>query len=150
MEIAASSPDLVSEGRRTPLCVLIVDDDPATRMLCSVNLQLEGLRVLEAADGHHGLARARFESPDLVVTDVTMPGLDGFELAEALRRDARTRLIPLIFLSGETTAAHEARAHEVGALAYVKKPFDPLALTALVAGLLARSATREQPELPAA
>ena len=116
MEIAASSPKLVRDGRRTPLCVLIVDDDPATRMLCSVNLQLEGLRVLEAADGHDGLARARFESPDLVVTDVTMPGLDGFELAEALRRDERTRQIPLIFLSGETTAAHEARAHEVGAL----------------------------------
>jgi two-component system chemotaxis response regulator CheY len=150
MEIAAAAPsDLVGDVE-PPLCVLIVDDDPATRMLCSVNLQLEGLRVLEAADGDDGLARARFESPDLVVTDVTMPGLDGFQLAEALRRDERTSRIPLIFLSGETTPAHEARAHEVGALAYVTKPFDPLALAALVAGVLARSATTDRPEMPAA
>jgi len=84
MENAAASPDTVTDDRAPP-CVLIVDDDPATRMLCSVNLQLEGLRVLEATDGHHGLERARFESPDLVLTDVTMPGLDGFQLAEALR-----------------------------------------------------------------
>jgi two-component system, chemotaxis family, chemotaxis protein CheY len=127
-----------------PPCVLIVDDDPATRLLCSINLQLEGLRVLEAADGRRGLARARFERPDLVLTDVKMPGLDGFQLAEALRLDERTRQIPLIFLSGETTAAHETRAHEAGALAYVTKPFDPPALASLVAGVLARSGTRER------
>jgi CheY-like chemotaxis protein len=148
MEIAAASPEtakvvsLESVARRPP-CVLIVDDDAATRMLCSVNLQLEGLRVLEAADGRHGLARAREERPDLVLTDVMMPGLDGFQLAEALRRDERTRLIPLVFLSGETTAAHEARALEVGALAYVKKPFDPLALASLVANMLVRPAPRQ-------
>jgi CheY-like chemotaxis protein len=149
MEIAAAPPDLAGEDVK-PLCVLIVDDDPATRMLCSVNLQLEGLRVLEAADGLDGLARARFEHPDLVVTDVLMPGLDGFQLAEALRRDERTRQIPLIFLSGEATAAHEARAHAVGALAYVTKPFDPLALSVLVAGVLARSGVRDGGNVPAA
>jgi len=149
MENAAASPDTVTDDRAPP-CVLIVDDDPATRMLCSVNLQLEGLRVLEATDGHHGLERARFESPDLVLTDVTMPGLDGFQLAEALRLDERTRGIPLIFLSGETTADDEARAHEVGALAYVTKPFDPLELTALVANVLARFGTREQTKVPGA
>jgi two-component system chemotaxis response regulator CheY len=138
MEIAAAPPKKVGEGE-TPLCVLIVDDDPATRLLCLVNLELEGLRVLEAADGHHGLARARFESPDLVLTDVTMPGLDGFQLAEALRRHERTRQIPLIFLSGETAATNEARAHELGALAYITKPFDPAALASLVVGVLSRS-----------
>jgi CheY-like chemotaxis protein len=79
-----------------------------------------------------------------------MPGLDGFQLAEALRRDERTRRIPLIFLSGEATADHEARVHEVGALAYVTKPFDPLALAALVAGVLAASGRRDRPKAPAA
>jgi len=137
METPGGSPDRAG----TPLCVLIVDDDPATRLLCAINLQLEGLRVLEAADGHDGLARARFENPDLVVTDVMMPGLDGFQLAEALNRHERTRRIPVIFLSGETAAADEARAHELGALAYVTKPFDPCALAALVVGVLARSDT---------
>ena len=119
--------------------VLVVDDDPATRMLCSIHLQLEGFLVLEAADGRRGLARARAESPDLVLTDVMMPGLDGFQLAEALRRDERTREIPLIFLSGETTAADGVRAQELGALAYLTKPFDPSAVASLVAGVLVRS-----------
>jgi Mg2+ and Co2+ transporter CorA len=71
---------------------LIVDDDPAIRMLCSINLQIEGLRALEAADGERGLEQARSERPDLVVTDVMMPGLDGFQLAEALRSHERTLL----------------------------------------------------------
>ena len=116
-----------------------MDDDPAIREICSINLQLEGLRVLETADGHIGLARARFERPDLVLTDVRMPGLDGFALAEALRRNGRTRAIPLVFLSGEDGAEHEARATALGALAYVTKPFDPAALAALVAKTLANS-----------
>jgi two-component system chemotaxis response regulator CheY len=128
--------------------VLIVDDDPATRMLCAVNLQLEGLHVLEAVDGRQGLARARFERPDLVLTDVTMPGLDGFQLAESLRSDERTSRIPLIFLSGETTEADEARARGLGAVAYLKKPFDPLALASLVAGVLTRSGARESVTAP--
>jgi CheY-like chemotaxis protein len=117
--------------------VLVVDDDPNARALCSINLLLEGLEVLEAEDGRRGLARARLESPDLVVTDVAMPGLDGFELAAALRSDHETARIPLIFLSGEHNAANEARAHALGALAYVTKPFDPGAFAKLVAGALA-------------
>ena len=134
MDLAAATADTLDEKLA---CVLIVDDDPATRALCSFNLQLEGLRVLEAEDGTDGLARARFEKPDLVVTDIMMPGLDGFQLAEALRLHEQTRHIPLIFLSGEATARNEARATELGALAYVSKPFDPLALAALVKGALA-------------
>jgi CheY-like chemotaxis protein len=115
---------------------LIIDDDAATREICSINLQLEGLRVLEAANGQIGLSRARFERPDLVLTDVRMPGLDGFQLAEALRKHERTRAIPLVFLSGELEGANEARALSLGALAYVTKPFDPVALAALVAKAL--------------
>ncbi len=109
-------------------------DDPAIRLLCSVNLQIEGLLVLEAADGGRALEQARSKRPDLVVTDVMMPGLDGFELAEALRSDRRTRQIPLIFLSGEAEPAKASRARELGALAYLTKPFDPPAFASLVAG----------------
>ena len=128
----------------TPRRVLIADDDPATRMLCAFNLQLEGLVVAEAADGRHALEQARAELPDLVVTDVMMPGLDGFELAKALRHDERTREIPLIFLSGEAEPANAERAHELGALAYVTKPFDPPALASLVAGELGCAGELEQ------
>jgi CheY-like chemotaxis protein len=123
-------------GESAQPCVLIIDDDAATREICSINLQLEGLRVLEAANGQIGLSRARFERPDLVLTDVRMPGLDGFQLAEALRKHERTRAIPLVFLSGELEGANEARALSLGALAYVTKPFDPVALAALVAKAL--------------
>jgi CheY-like chemotaxis protein len=132
--------------------VLIVDDDPAIRMLCAFNLQLEGLVVVEAADGRLALEQARSERPDLVVTDVKMPGLDGFELAEALQRDERTREIPLIFLSGETEPAAAERARALGALAYLTKPFDPPALASLVAGELGCPGEIEQAPatLPAA
>jgi len=131
-------------GTKSPR-VLVVDDDSNSRALCSINLLLEGLEVLEAEDGRRGLARARLESPDLVVTDVAMPGLNGFELAEALRRDEGTAQIPLIFLSGELNADNEARAHSLGALAYVTKPFDPPAFAKLVAGALTRRRTRPVP-----
>ena len=117
--------------------MLIVDDDPAIRMLCSINLQLEGLDVLEATNGHIGLEQARSTCPDLVLSDVMLPGLDGFQFAEALRRDERTSRVPLIFLSAASGTANEARAHALGALAYLTKPFDPTALAAMVADVLA-------------
>jgi len=138
MELLATESAATPEAAAQAACVLIIDDDPATRLLCSVSLELAGLRVLEAEDGELGLARARFERPDLVLTDVKMPGLDGFQLADALRRDERTHKIPLVFLSGEATTADEARALAAGALAYMTKPFDPPALASLVADVLAR------------
>ena len=122
--------------------VLVVDDDSNARALCSINLLLEGLEVLEAEDGQRGLDRARLENPDLVVTDVAMPGLNGFELAEALRLDESTAEIPLIFLSGEHEDGYEARAQSLGALAYVTKPFDPAAFAKLVAVALTRRGLR--------
>jgi CheY-like chemotaxis protein len=125
-----------ASAQLTP-CVLIVDDDPATRLLYAANLELEGLRVIEASDGRAGLARAREEHPDLILTDVMMPGIDGFALAEELRGDERTSRIPLIFLSGEVTQGREARAHEYGALAFLAKPVDVQALASLVASVFA-------------
>jgi CheY-like chemotaxis protein len=133
-------------GNKSPR-VLVVDDDSNARALCSINLLLEGVDVLEAEDGRRGLARARLERPDLVVTDVAMPGLNGFELAEALRCDVNTAQIPLIFLSGELDTGNEARAHALGALAYVTKPFDPAAFARLVAGALARHGALDGPLL---
>jgi CheY-like chemotaxis protein len=71
-----------------------------------------------------------------------MPRLDGFELAEALRSNEDTRLIPLIFLSGETTGSHQERATALGAFAYVTKPFDPAKLASIVANALAHAGRR--------
>jgi len=81
--------------------VLVVDDDAAMRALCSLTLRTAGHDVLEAEDGQRGLELARSEDPDLALLDVRMPRLDGFQLAEALRGDRRTRAIPVVFVSAE-------------------------------------------------
>src|SRR5665213_3147038 len=127
----------VTDPLASPTRVLVVDDDPAIRLLCSINLRLEGFAVLEAEDGRGALAQALSNCPDLVLTDVHMPALDGFQLAEALRSDDRTGRVPVIFLTSDTTSAYETRARELGASAYVTKPFDPAALTALITSTLA-------------
>jgi CheY-like chemotaxis protein len=117
--------------------VLVVDDDASIRSLCAINLENAGLSVLEAADGRLALEHARFGRPDLIVTDVNMPGLDGFQLAAELRRSKRTREIPIIFLTGEDEAIDEKRARELDAVGYVTKPFDPQTFASLVVRWLA-------------
>jgi two-component system chemotaxis response regulator CheY len=140
MESSVSVPAPESAAR-----VLIVDDDPAMRLLCMINLEREGLVVLEAADGLTALARACSEKPDLVLTDIRMPQLDGFGLAEALRRDSRTRRIPFVFLSGEANSHNQARAKKLGALAYVTKPVDPFALASQIGEALALAGKHRRP-----
>jgi CheY-like chemotaxis protein len=114
--------------------VLLIDDDAAIRMLCSVSLRALGIEVIEAENGTQGLELVRRERPDLVLLDVSMPGLDGFEVGELVRRHRKTRHIPLMFLSGE--AENDARARELGAIACLAKPFDPVALSSLIATAL--------------
>jgi CheY-like chemotaxis protein len=114
--------------------VLLIDDDAAIRAVCSVNLRALGIEVMEAGDGATGLRLARQGRPDLVLLDVSMPGLDGFEVGELVRRHRKTRNIPLMFLSGE--AETDARARELGAIACLEKPFDPATLTSLIATTL--------------
>jgi CheY-like chemotaxis protein len=116
--------------------VLLIDDDAALRMLCSVSLGELGIEVIEAENGERGLELVRRERPDLVLLDVSMPGLDGFEVGELVRRHRKTRHIPLMFLSGEKGS--DARARELGAIACLAKPFDPVALGTLIAGALKR------------
>lgn len=117
--------------------VLVVEDDQAIRMLCVFNLKTAGLSVLEAADGQEGLELARLERPDLILSDVSMPGLDGFELAEALRSYEDTRGIPVAFMTGHHEESYEARALELGAVAVLRKPFDPETLASIVLSLVA-------------
>lgn len=114
--------------------VLLIDDDSAIRTLCSVNLRALGFDVIEAEDGVQGLKLVRRKRPDLVLLDVSMPGLDGFQVGELVRSHRKTRHIPLMFLSGE--AENDARARELGAVACLAKPFDPVALTSLIATTL--------------
>jgi two-component system chemotaxis response regulator CheY len=120
--------------------VLLVDDDASIRVLCSLSLRAAAFEVTEAADGLQGFEQATRHPPDLVLSDLRMPGLDGFALAEALSRDEATRAVPIVFLSGETGVAERMRAYALGVAGFVTKPFDPAALVALLSGVIERTA----------
>ena len=129
-----------SSGNRRPPGpprVLVVDDDPTTRLICATNLQLDGYQVLEAANGQEGLELALDQAPDVVLLEISMPVLDGFGLAAALQADDRTRELPLIFLTAEVDPVVKAQAFETGAHAVIEKPFDPGAVTSFVERVIA-------------
>jgi two-component system alkaline phosphatase synthesis response regulator PhoP len=138
----------VSARILTPVTrVLVIDDEAPIRLLCKVNLEAEGMDVLEAADGPSGLEKAREEHPDVILLDVMMPGLDGWRVAEALLEDGRTREIPIIFLTARAEFRDRARGLDIGGVDYVTKPFNPLELAPLVESLLDRLRRGERDEL---
>jgi len=127
--------------------VLVIDDEAPIRLLCRVNLEAEGMDVLEAADGPSGLEKARAETPDVVLLDVMMPGLDGWRVAEELLDDPRTASIPIVFLTARAELRDRARGIDLGGIDYVTKPFNPVDLAPLVRGLLARVARGERDDV---
>jgi two-component system alkaline phosphatase synthesis response regulator PhoP len=129
--------------------VLVIDDEAPIRLLCRVNLEAEGMNVIEAADGPSGLDKARHESPDVILLDVMMPGLDGWRVAEQLLEDDRPVGIPSIFLTARAEFRDRARGLDIGGIDYVTKPFNPLELAPLVEGLLGRIDRGEKDELRA-
>jgi len=129
--------------------VLVIDDEAPIRLLCRVNLEAEGMEVLEASDGPSGLEVARGERPDVVLLDVMMPGLDGWRVAEELLEDVRTNGIPIIFLTARAEFRDRARGLDIGGVDYVTKPFNPLELAPLVDQLLDRIEKGERDEAQA-
>jgi DNA-binding response OmpR family regulator len=127
--------------------VLVIDDEAPIRLLCRVNLEAEGMDVLEASDGPSGLEQARESTPDVVLLDVMMPGLDGWRVAEQLLQDDRTSEIPIIFLTARAEFRDRARGLDIGGVDYVTKPFNPLELAPLVRDLLERIERGERDEL---
>ena len=118
--------------------VLVIDDEAPIRLLCRVNLEAEKMVVLEAADGPSGLETARAETPDVILLDVMMPGLDGWRVAEELLDDERTSGIPIVFLTARAEFRHRARRIDLGGVDCVTKPFNPVELAPLVRDLLQR------------
>jgi len=129
--------------------VLVIDDEAPIRLLCRVNLEAEGMDVIEAADGPTGVDKAREETPDVILLDVMMPGLDGWRVAEQLLEDDRTTGIPIIFLTARAEFRDRARGLDIGGVDYVTKPFNPLELAPLVQNLLDRIDRGERDELRA-
>jgi CheY-like chemotaxis protein len=116
-------------------------------MICRFNLMAAGMEVREAVDGGEALSVIRDEVPDVVLLDVMMPNLDGWEVARALRDDPRTRELPIVFLTARAEQADRERAADLGAVGYVLKPFDPIALPSRLESILERLARGERDAL---
>ena len=115
---------------------LVIDDEAPIRLLCRVNLEAEGIEVIEAGDGASGVDLAKQERPDAILLDVMMPGLDGWSAAERLLTDEDTSAIPIIFLTARADLRDRVRGLDVGGLDYVTKPFNPVELAPLVRGVV--------------
>jgi CheY-like chemotaxis protein len=116
--------------------VLVVDDHRPVRALCRASLEEAGFRVVEAENGEEALASVQTERPDAILLDIMMPGISGWEVTSALLADRSTDEIPIIFISARTEPSERIRAYELGAQAYVTKPFDPDALAQTVVTVL--------------
>ena len=127
--------------------VLVIDDEAPIRLLCRVNLEAEGMDVLEASDGLTGIDQAREAAPDVVLLDVMIPGLDGWGVAEQLLDDPRTNRIPIIFLTARAELRDRARGIDLGGVDYVTKPFNPVELAPRIRDLLACVDAGERDEL---
>jgi DNA-binding response OmpR family regulator len=143
---ATGSDEELLEPRERPV-VLIVDDEASIRLLCRVNLRLEGLDTVEAGDGETALRVARELKPDLILLDVMMPNVDGWQVAAELASDKETRNLPIVFLSARAEPADHMRGYELGAVGYVTKPFDPTALGAILLTVLDRLGRGELEEM---
>jgi DNA-binding response OmpR family regulator len=127
--------------------VLVIDDEAPIRLLCRVNLEADGMQVLEASDGPTGLEKARNEEPDVILLDVMMPGLDGWQVAEELLDDRRTSSIPIVFLTARAEVRDRARGLDLGGIDYVTKPFNPIELAPQVRELIQRVDRGEREEV---
>jgi DNA-binding response OmpR family regulator len=119
--------------------VLVVEDDPLISEMVTKNLKLEGYRVESARDGEEGLLRVREITPDLVLLDVLLPKLDGWEVLTELREDPKNRDIPIIMLTALSDEGSKIQGLRGGADDYVTKPFSALELMARVEAVLKRS-----------
>lgn len=115
--------------------ILVVDDEPPILELVRFNLEKEGFTVITASDGEEGLRRARGEAPDLVILDLMLPGVDGIEVCQQLRRETN---VPVLMLTAKSEEFDRVLGLSVGADDYVTKPFSPRELVARVKALLRR------------
>jgi DNA-binding response OmpR family regulator len=119
--------------------ILIVDDDPAVAKLLRMVFVQKKHHVIIAEDGETAMEKVSKESPDLILSDVAMPGIDGFEFYSRLQKNPKTAGIPLIFVSGQKEAAEQLKGLRMGAAEYVTKPFDLKSLQKTVDNIFAKA-----------
>ena len=122
----------------SPKTVLVVEDSDPTRRIIELCLSMDGLDVVHAADGEAGLEIARDVSPDVIILDIALPGIDGWQVLEQLRSDPVTQNIPVLVATAHDSAVMKKKANAATAEAFVAKPFDLNVLREAIAGLLDR------------
>ncbi len=130
--------------------ILIIDDDVDTLRLVGLMLQRQGYHISAASNGSQGLAKALEERPDLILLDVMMPDMDGYEVTRRLRKNPATVSIPILMFTAKTQLDDKVTGFEVGADDYLTKPTHPTELQAHVKALLARTASKENSSASAA
>ena len=118
--------------------LLLVDDEPNLLVAVAAVLRGEGFEVTTARNGREALTNVAQSTPDLIVSDVRMPGMDGFELARRLRSTASFALIPIVFLSAKDETEDRVEGFRSGVDVYLTKPFEPSELIAVIQGILQR------------
>jgi DNA-binding response OmpR family regulator len=118
--------------------ILVVDDDRVIQQLLKVNLELEGYAVAVAEDGEEALAQFDAFHPNLVLLDIMMPKLDGWEVCRRLKAGPDSSHVPIVLLSARAQEADVQRGMELGVAAYVTKPFDPISLLDMIADILTK------------
>jgi len=115
-----------------PRKILVVDDERDILMLVRITLEAEGYEVVTATNGLEAIERIKADKPDLLVTDVMMPEMDGFEVLDSLKKNIETQTMPVIMLTARTDARDMFRAWDMGTSIYLTKPFRPRELVAAV------------------
>ncbi|MBD2326383.1 response regulator transcription factor [Alkalinema sp. FACHB-956] len=122
-----------------PLTILVAEDDPGTRLSVSDYLESQGYIVFSADNGKDALALAQAHHPHLIITDIAMPQMDGYELVRQVRRSLDMRLLPIIFLTGKADVPHRVLGYQLGCDVYLQKPFEFTELSAVIRNLLDRA-----------
>lgn len=114
------------------MTILTVDDSRTMRDMLRLALSDAGFNVVQAVDGLHGLEVLKQVTPQVIITDINMPKLDGFGLIESVRQSGRFRAVPILVLTTESDSEKKNRARRAGATGWIVKPFDPVKLVDLV------------------
>ena len=119
-----------------PYRILVVDDEPSLLLIVTKRLESEGFMVTTAEDGEEALQKVKLTPPHLIILDVMMPKLDGYEVCKRLKQDPQTQAIPIIFLSAKSKESWKKQGLELGASAFLTKPFKSQELLAEIRKLL--------------
>jgi two-component system, cell cycle response regulator DivK len=125
----------------TPARILLIEDNEDNRIIYRSMLEYSGYQVLEAVDGQQGMDEAYAQVPDLILMDISLPVVDGWDATRWLKAEPKTKHIPIIALTAHALASDQVKAFEVGCDAYLAKPVEPRTVLAEVERMLARASS---------